>query len=245
MTAIERYRQVKTVFSVLDGKTGRAAPSEEQISEWTGRIRSGSAATSAEDFPMQEASMALTTVLQKVKKISVPIEEAKVLLNIYLEGQPLAEAAKKLGLEESQLTMYVHLSCQWALHQLTAVIAEHVDLTLWEGGQCPCCGGPPVISYFDKDGTRNLVCGSCYTTWRYKRIGCPFCGEQNHENLRVLETEDYPGWVAMVCKTCHGAIKAADLRKMNEMPDWNEAQITLLPLDFAVENWLDRSTSVS
>jgi FdhE protein len=120
-----------------------------------------------------------------------------------------------------------------------------VDLTLWEGDQCPCCGGSPVISYFDKDGKRNLVCGSCYTAWRYRRIGCPFCGEQNHENLRVLETEDYPGWVAMVCKTCRGSIKTADLRKIEGFPDWNEAQINLLPLDFAVENWLNSPTSVS
>ena len=37
---------------------------------------------------------------------------------------------------------------------------------------------------------RLLACGCCETRWKYKRIGCPFCRNEDSDLLEILTVED-------------------------------------------------------
>jgi FdhE protein len=54
---------------------------------------------------------------------------------------------------------------------------------------------------------RQLVCGCCATRWSYRRLGCPYCGNEAAERLALLELEGPAGLRLDVCESCKGYLK--------------------------------------
>jgi len=83
-------------------------------------------------------------------------------------------------------------------------------------GSCPVCGNQPRFSMLGKDeGTRRLLCGMCETAWRFKRIGCPFCGNEEQSGLRYFFVDgDETSYKVEVCTACKRYLKQVDLRKL-------------------------------
>jgi len=84
------------------------------------------------------------------------------------------------------------------------------DVTDWGRAQCPTCGSLPGMAQLVREsGTsvRWLACGCCRTRWRYRRIGCPFCGTVAPEHLAILELEDEERLRIDVCGQCKGYLK--------------------------------------
>ncbi len=53
---------------------------------------------------------------------------------------------------------------------------------------------------------RLLACGCCGTRWRFRRIGCPYCGNEDPARLDVIEQG--PSGVRLdVCEACRGYVK--------------------------------------
>ncbi len=241
MTSITKYRQIKASLEKLEQKLPPYMPDNAVIDEWKKRSSSGSAALNEDDFPADWAAMALTGLLSDLQKISLSEEDSLQLIVEY-DGQGRLPT-ELCGLDSAILMMYIHLADQWAWQRLakTVLTVAPPDVS-WDYSHCPCCGDNPVAAYFaPEDGSRHLVCGTCHTAWRYRRIGCPYCGEHSHDRLRVLEADEYPGWLIMACQNCRGTLKTADMRRMAIMPDWNEAQLELLPLDFAADKWIGKA----
>ena len=88
-------------------------------------------------------------------------------------------------------------------------IAEKADEKGYVESHCPMCGKEPSIAVL-KRGTkgrrRRLVCGHCRTEWFYKRIGCPYCGNEDQNSLRILQSENEPNIRADVCNKCKSYI---------------------------------------
>jgi len=96
----------------------------------------------------------------------------------------------------------------------------HVDQESWLRNYCPVCGSEPVLGELKNveeiQGAKFLICSSCGFEWRFKRLGCPFCGNVNHEKLRYFTTEtDGKGYRVDVCEECKKYIKTIDLREVN------------------------------
>src|SRR5579871_3327968 len=52
--------------------------------------------------------------------------------------------------------------------------------------QCPGCGNPPQLSLlreFNNGAKRSLLCSLCSTEWEFRRVLCPYCGEQHKDKL--------------------------------------------------------------
>lgn len=96
---------------------------------------------------------------------------------------------------------------------LAPVVAEFDrwrDEERWRRGGCPTCGAAPVMSALVEvaEGRgRQLACGCCRTRWAFERVGCPFCGNEDAEQLGVLEVEQEPGLRLDVCEACKGYVK--------------------------------------
>jgi FdhE protein len=94
---------------------------------------------------------------------------------------------------------------------LAAPLAEAAPLRSeerWGRPHCPTCGALPGLAHLAADqGGRErwLACGCCGTRWPWRRIGCPFCGNEAPDRLAVLEAD---GAVRLdVCEGCKGYLK--------------------------------------
>jgi len=60
---------------------------------------------------------------------------------------------------------------------------------------CPCCGGPPQLTYFAvasedlASGGRFLLCARCCSSWGFARMTCPGCGEDTSSRLPIFSEE--------------------------------------------------------
>ncbi len=104
---------------------------------------------------------------------------------------------------------------------------------------CPFCGERPVASALRPEGEggkRYLLCSLCLTEWEFRRMLCPNCGEENHENLPVYTTTEFPHIRVEACDSCRYYLKAIDLTVDGRaVPEVDELASVALDL-WAAEN---------
>lgn len=103
---------------------------------------------------------------------------------------------------------------------------------------CPSCGRLPQVGVLTTEGegaSRSLICSLCGTEWRYKRISCPCCGEEEFSKLSYHRASDFPHVRVDVCDGCKRYMKSIDLTVDGRaVPAVDE--VATLPLDvWAVE----------
>jgi formate dehydrogenase maturation protein FdhE len=86
---------------------------------------------------------------------------------------------------------------------------------------CPRCGGAPQLSILDAgsamsgDGSsRQLLCASCLTTWPFRRVVCPQCGEEDERKLGYFHSPSFEHVRVDACDTCCRYLKNVDLTKL-------------------------------
>jgi FdhE protein len=82
--------------------------------------------------------------------------------------------------------------------------------------RCPACGEWPVAAVLrgEGDGARRwLVCSLCSMEWAFRRIVCPFCGEEDPKRLPVYTASAFDHVRVEACDRCHTYIKSVDLTK--------------------------------
>ncbi len=88
------------------------------------------------------------------------------------------------------------------------------DLSQWKKSWCPFCGSFPCMSRLEKDtGKRYLWCMRCNSEWHFKRLKCPFCGEEDTKNLDYFYLDDGSPYRVDVCRSCNAYLKTVDEKK--------------------------------
>lgn len=90
------------------------------------------------------------------------------------------------------------------------------------GGErhCPFCGGKPQVSLFQnkettaESGNRDLICGTCLSTWEFRRVVCANCGEERPSKLGYFQSPQFDYVRIEACDTCKHYIKGIDLTRM-------------------------------
>lgn len=98
------------------------------------------------------------------------------------------------------------------LEHAASQVMPHLDTKKWLRSNCPCCGAEPNFAYLEAEGTRSLVCSRCHTQWRFKRTGCPYCGNIDPKTLRYYPAGEKKNYRLYVCDTCKRYLKAVDQR---------------------------------
>lgn len=86
--------------------------------------------------------------------------------------------------------------------------------------QCPFCGGNPQVSFLQskesnaESGNRDLICGTCLSTWEFRRVVCASCGEERPTKLGYFHTPEYDHIRIEACDTCKHYIKSVDLTRL-------------------------------
>ena len=150
----------------------------------------------------------------------------------------LAQARFEQGQgEEKAVVTLAEMAVDVALAPYLAWTAEqvlpHLNQEPWKRGRCPICGGSPDLAFLDeKSGARRLACSRCNSQWRYARIGCPFCGADDPEQIVYYPSDDEV-YRLYVCQACRRYLKTKDLRRAGGPMLVQVERITTVAMDAA------------
>lgn len=191
------------------------------------------------DFPPREK------ILELVRAEKIPLLQQEKfqarLLDATEKFLPRVLAEKILRQENSSVKNFC------AAHELNETLSRKIfwaavdklvpaELKLWERDDwsenfCPVCGRRPVMAQLKKfnDGReRRLVCGGCHSLWSWRRVGCPFCGNENLERIQILELDSKMR--LDVCDDCRAYLKTYTGEDEEEiyLRDWTTLHLDLL-----------------
>lgn len=98
-------------------------------------------------------------------------------------------------------------------------IAENLQCQMppdrnYSGSVCPACGGLPQLAVLRPEGegaSRYLVCSFCWREWLFRRVLCPFCGEEDKEKLPRYSADQCDYVHVEACDRCLRYLKAVDM----------------------------------
>ena len=130
------------------------------------------------------------------------------------------------------LGFLIEESLRPALEVISEKYGKFIEASEWSEGYCPICSREPKIGELkDEEGRRYLFCSQCGLEWPYKRIKCPFCGNEDQQALAYFTIEDEEKYRVDVCNECKRYIKMVDLRNTKEEVNLDIEDIATLHLD--------------
>jgi formate dehydrogenase maturation protein FdhE len=97
---------------------------------------------------------------------------------------------------------------------------------------CPACAGLPQLVALRPEGegaNRYLLCSLCLREWLFRRIVCPFCGEEDKEKLPRYSAEQCDYVHVEACDSCGQYLKAVNMTvDGNAVPLIDEAAMAVL-----------------
>ena len=135
-------------------------------------------------------------------------------------------------------------SLQFILGQIVKPLVEKkahalhalIDGLGWHKGYCPVCGSMPSLSFTkQKKGQRWLRCSLCSYSWRFARLSCPFCENEDQEKLSMYYLDGRKEERAEVCEKCGRYVVGIDLRGQLDESVLEVAAIGMVHLDMLAQ----------
>jgi len=129
------------------------------------------------------------------------------------------------------LELFMEESLRPALEAVAEKYAGVVSRSGWSEGYCPICGREPKIGGIRKGERRYLFCNQCGFEWKFTRIKCPFCGNEEQTSLAYFAIEGEERYRVDVCNVCRRYIKMVDVSSGGEEANLDVEDIATLHLD--------------
>jgi FdhE protein len=143
----------------------------------------------------------------------------------------------KTGKEAEEILDMIDIFIEESLRPELEFIAEKYGKVVaksgWSEGYCPICGKEPKIGEIreSEDGRRYLFCHQCGHKWYFRRIKCPFCGNEEQHSLAYFAVEGEESHRVDVCNKCRRYIKMVDQLKTADELNLDIEDIATLHLD--------------
>lgn len=129
---------------------------------------------------------------------------------------------------------FLHESLKPFFTRLAQEQQNIIENSHWSQGICPVCSRPADLSLLrDNEGKRSLFCLQCDFEWPYKRLQCPFCENEDQDQLSyfTIDNKDQEKYRVNVCHQCQRFIKTIDLRKTDNKINLEIENLITLHLD--------------
>lgn len=127
---------------------------------------------------------------------------------------------------------FLEESLRPALELTAGTYTAEIAKSGWAEGYCPVCGKEPKIgSLREEEGRKFLFCNQCGTEWLFRRIKCPFCGNEEQKTLSYFTVNNDERYRVDVCDCCKRYVKIVDLRSSGKEADLDVEDIATLHLD--------------
>ena len=137
------------------------------------------------------------------------------------EVRRLFESAVEAGeLEQDLATFLLTLTLSSFYRQHLQSTSGVLRTDPWREGHCPLCGEKPHYGLLRReDGAKQLECWLCGTRWVHTRIKCPFCSNEEQDDLGYFTVYDREMCRVNFCRRCHQYVKIIDARKLEAGQD--------------------------
>ena len=126
------------------------------------------------------------------------------------------QVSEKCSVDSGTLRLLLLASVKPFVEAQAEKLAARRSATAWKYGFCPVCGAHPLLAELRGDeGARWLVCSFCAVQWPFRRIACPYCGNQDHTSLHYFLADDDSAYRIDVCGKCKQYVKTVDTRKLD------------------------------
>jgi FdhE protein len=160
--------------------------------------------------------------------------ETMILDSLFAPEDEETEEAEETGDDDTLdlIDLFLEESLRPALEKVTEKYGERISRAEWSEGYCPICGREPKIGELKEDeGHRYLFCHQCGFEWSFRRIKCPFCGNEEQQSLAYFTIEDEEKYRVDVCNECRRYIKIVDFRESQQEANLDVEDIATLHLD--------------
>lgn len=193
--------------------------------------------------PMSEALAALK---QRLETDSAWLD---LCLRAVVHGDVAAldTAAAKAGVTPDFLLMALRAAYGPCIASQKKTLLAQAPADLWRISHCPVCGSDPDMASLESHAEKTdfLVskggeiwhhCPVCSHHWRFMRLTCPGCGNQDHERLTRFSLADYPRENIYACEDCGRYLPCLDLLERFEDVDFGLAALGLVHLDAVAQS---------
>jgi formate dehydrogenase accessory protein FdhE len=119
------------------------------------------------------------------------------------------------GWEQDLATFIYSLTLSSFYKRCLQETSESLRTGLWSAAHCPLCGEKPHYGVLRADdGAKELQCWLCGTSWVHTRIKCPYCGNEEQEDLGYFTLEGQETCRVNFCQKCRQYCKIIDGRKL-------------------------------
>ncbi|MBW1788599.1 MAG: formate dehydrogenase accessory protein FdhE [Deltaproteobacteria bacterium] len=237
---IEQIAEVETGETDMDIRVDRAAV----------KLKEGFPLFSRDDLPidLKAAAIRLSRCLDHLSRqdredlegLKMALERIKsepnwpedVFIAALKENEDhLKSMAEDVGLDPGVLLFLAKVALAPSMKALRAAVSNRKDGSEWDQGFCPVCGSPPDMACFTKTGARYLHCELCGDEWRYPRMKCPFCENEDHNTLGYFQAKEEEGFRVYFCHKCKRYIKTMDKSVFEEPAPLDLEYMATLHLD--------------
>ncbi|MGR0482745.1 MAG: formate dehydrogenase accessory protein FdhE [Candidatus Electronema sp. V4] len=180
-----------------------------------------------------------------------PEEAALAIETVLTECRGGSRTALTVAQESPLLVFFIWKILTKLLAPWREDLEQRLPELAWDEPICPFCGSGPAMAMLKSTRSgrqRLLVCGCCGMRWPWLRLGCAFCGNEEHSQLAMLELEDEVFRLDL-CHQCKGYIKTYigndAVEAVHEPPlqlaDWTTLHLDALAL---AQGWQRRADSL-
>lgn len=162
-------------------------------------------------LPWKQASDVSSTAVHRLLQA---LEENRLDLSALLphiaanNRNRIDEVAGSLGLDPGLVTVLAQNALKPVLHALRKQLAPLAQGISWDRGDCYVCGAVATLGELqENDQIKHLRCGSCGADWRFRKLKCMYCGNEDHNTLRSLFAERRERMQVEACDLCRGYLK--------------------------------------
>jgi FdhE protein len=129
--------------------------------------------------------------------------------------QRFSNEAENIGVDADSLLQLVTWAISPFFRLAADIYAQELNTMVTnERGLCPICGKHADFAILDdsEHGRRYLSCTTCLVQWQFKRMGCSYCGNTEHNRLGYLLVDEFKGYKIYCCEECRSYLKTFDQR---------------------------------